>query len=333
MELILFVGDCNEELSEEAKAYDSSAFLIQNSNYKKILKQFEKKLDQTIVAYTSMADLPKVTETLSFFYEILNIASKIFYRPPETWSDEDSESEFHSMQRLTEYYLFNIQCKKNNVNGLNLDHWTKKCNFLKLQDTPTEPGNTLWVAGCSITEGVGVDIENRYANYLSQSLQRSLVMLGKGGTGNEFAADQILRSDIKSTDIVVWGLTSEFRSTEWDSKNNDILNINPYNFEESEKGNLDGMSIGTRLYKSITSINQVINFCRKVGCLLYIFPILPSENLVLQICNYPEFCSLLHRSVFIDLGSDNSHPGPKQHAWYAEEMLKHINKNNYDEDK
>ena len=33
--------------------------------------------------------------------------------------------------------------------------------------------------------------------------------------------------------------------------------------------------------------------------------------------------------MFIDLGSDNDHPGPKQHQYYAEKILNLIKENNH----
>jgi len=324
MELTLFVGDCDEMLASEAKKHDSSAFLIDKKNYKKIIKKIKNDDSSHITAYTSAADMPKIKSTESVFHIVLNLADKIYYYPPKIWSDADNKDELHSMEQLTEYFLYDINTRKNNVIGLNLNKWSEKYNFLMLENLPKSEKNNLWVAGCSMTVGVGVEEHERYANIVAKSLNNNLVMLGKGGTSNEFAADQILRSDIKSKDIVIWGLTSEFRATEWNSKNNSIKNLNPYNFHESEKGNLESMSLQTRLYKSLTCINQVINFCQKVGCSLYIFPIIPSENLVLLLAQYEEFYMLPYKPSLIDKGSDNLHPGPKHHEWYAEEILKVI---------
>ena len=328
MNLKLFVGDCDEYLANEAKKYDSTAFLIDFGNYKKILKNNSKVKNTSIVAYTSAADLPKITSSNSAFFDILNIAEEIYYCPPLVWSDANTDRELHSMQKITEYFLYEINNRKNNVNGLDLTHWKEEYNFLQLEDYPKSKDSNIWIAGCSITEGVGVDTEQRYGNLLAKSLDKSLVMLGRAGTSNEFAADQILRSDIKSTDIVIWGVTSEFRATEWNKISNDVHSINPYNFEKSETGNLETLSLETRLYKSIISINQVINFCQKVGCSLYIFPIISSENLVLLLAQYEEFYMLPYKPDFIDKGTDNEHPGPKQHQWYADKMLKAIRKQN-----
>lgn len=328
MKLTLFVGDCDEMLASEAKKHDSSAFLIDKKNYKKIIKQNDTMLDGCITAYTSAADMPKMKADEAVFHSVLDSADKIYYYPPKKWSDADNnvDNELHSVEKITEYFLYDINVRKNNVIGLNLNKWAEKYNFLKLENLPKSEKNNLWVAGCSMTAGVGVEEHERYANIVAKSLDKNLVMLGKGGTSNEFAADQILRSNIKSKDIVIWGLTSEFRSTEWNSKNNSIKNLNPYNFDVSEKGNLESMSLETRLYKSFTCINQVINFCQKVGCFLYIFPIIPSENLILLLAQYEEFYMLPYKPSLIDKGTDNLHPGPKHHEWYAEEILKVINR-------
>ena len=131
-------------------------------------------------------------------------------------------------------------------------------------------------------------------------------MLAKPGSGLEFQKDQILRSDIRSGDTVIWGLTHELRRPTWTDEGVTTTDISIETFEE------------TGIYLSVTSIFQVINFCRKIGARLILMPIICSESIKLGLAHVPEFLSLPYQSDFIDLGSDDLHPGPQQHRAWAD---------------
>ena len=54
-------------------------------------------------------------------------------------------------------------------------------------------------------------------------------------------------------------------------------------------------------------------------------PILCSENFRLMLNPLPEFYQLPYQTKYIDIGNDNLHPGPGQHQFYADAILKIIN--------
>lgn len=321
--LTLFVGDTTQELANYANSHGSS-IMASKWNYKKLIKQSK---TNDIVAHASFGDLGKTSKTESPFYTLLLAANSIEYHPPERWSDHSDTYQLHSMQRITEYYLYDINLLKKNVTGLTLDHWTKNIKYLQLVDTRTTPGENLWISGASADHGVGIAPNQRYGQLLADSLELPVNFLThpeSHGTSIEWAADQILRSDMRKSDILVWGLTSEYRATEWNSAKNSIKNINPYDFEASEQGSLAIISEENRLYKALIAINQVENFCNKIGVQLILFPLLASESLRLHLSDKRCYIENPYQIGFIDYGSDGMHPGPQQHQCWADDIELHI---------
>jgi hypothetical protein len=83
------------------------------------------------------------------------------------------------------------------------------------------------------------------------------------------------------------------------------------------------------LYHQLTDVFKVINFCDKIGARLIIANIL-DDIIPTYIKDYPGFVQLNSNpnrdaeKMFIDLGTDQVHPGPKMHRYYADEILKKI---------
>jgi len=309
--LKLFVGDNTQELADYANLHFNSV-LITSSNYKQLIKQSK---TQDIVGHTSFSDLGKTTKTESPFHTLLSAADSIEYYPPEKWSDHSDTYQLHSMQRITKYYLYDVNLLKKNVTGLTLDHWTTDIKYLKLVDTRKTSGQNLWISGCSISHGVGVNLDQRYGQLLADGLALPVNFLTSIGSSIEWAADQILRSDIMSGDIIVWGLTSEYRACEW--KDGKLYHINTHDFDASETGSLAIVSEENRLFKALIAINQVENFCNKIGAQLIAFPIISTESLRLHLSNNKSYFETNYQIGFYDYGSDGTHPGALQHQkWY-----------------
>ncbi len=316
MSITLFVGDCDSTVAEQATGFDPSAYLVDFSNYKKFLEQDSLE----VTAYTSLADLPKITETESVFYQVLQKADVIYYCPPKKWSDYTDEFALQNMQQLTEYFLYLMHRQKNNVQGLALLKY-KKNSYLKLQSKRKSNDQAqLWIAGCSVTAGVGVDPDQRFAVLIAENFGGQFVDLAKAGSSIEFAADQILRSDIRNGDWVIWGLTSEYRALIWDQKSDQGTSINSCTFDYKRTNKADDIVEETRLYKAVISYSQVENFCQKIGARLIAIPIICSEALQLMLHDHECYYQIPYMPCFLDLGSDNLHPGPKHHQWIAEQI-------------
>jgi len=306
--MILFVGDIDESVKNAALAYSTHAFLVDTSNFEKVLVS----KSEDLVVYISFADLPKMTKTRNVFFEVLDRADQIYYVPPKKWSDHSAEFDHWSQQRITEYLLHEINRKKKNVIGLKLPSWHDS-PYLQLSDVRQGTARQLWIAGCSIPHGVGVKISQRFGCLLAGKLDLPVSHLTRSGTGIPWAADQILRSDIRSGDVVVWAVTSEYRYCVWNKR---LDHINAYSFQNLEDRNI-GSSLENMIYRACTSIHQVINFCHKTGAKLVLLPTISSETLRLVFHDCINWYSPDYHYGYIDIGSDGIHPGPLQHTEWA----------------
>ena len=301
MTITLFVGDNNQELADFAKQHNPAAFLVNTSNYKFFLST---EYSKDITVYSSFSDLPKITSTDAVFFEVLKKADNIFYHPPLKWSDHSNNFSWNRNQTITEYFLYHIKLIKNNVQGLDLTSY-QQSTYLPLADQRKTTEKQLWVVGCSISHGTGVASNEKFGTLISNKLNLIVSHLTANGTSIEWAADQILRSDIRKGDVVIWGLTQEVRAPL--VSNGQI---------KSEK-NLDILLNETRLYKAVTGVYQVVNFCKNTSARLILLPVICSEQLQLLIHDLDEYYQLPYRPKFLDLGIDNLHPGPIQHQEWA----------------
>jgi hypothetical protein len=204
------------------------------------------------------------------------------------------------------------------------------------QMRPTEEP-VLWVAGCSITDGYGVDESERYGKLLSNRLNLSEVLLAKCGSSILYSADQLLRSDIRAGDIVVWGLTNLSRIEVWE--NSDFKSRTVCTYDTLDKShqywNLDYFESPTQVLISIRMILQVVNFCKKIGARLYLANLLDLTWIPIMFGKYNNFINFARsaeseiRVIHIDLGTDNQHPGPKQHQHYADSIFNLIEGNKH----
>jgi len=311
MTINLFVGDNDTSLAKIAQKSNSAAFLIKHSNYKIFLSSEHA---EDITAYTSFSDLPKISQINSIFFEVLKKADKIFYCPPKVWSDYSVNFSWNTNQTITEYFLYLINLTKNNVQGLDLTHY-QNSSYLNLVDCRKTNETQLWVAGCSISHGAGVREHEKFGTLISNKLNLPVSHITKGGSSLEWAKDQILRSDIRKNDIIIWGLTQEVRAPK------------AFNGKIITETNPDFLLNETALYKAVTSVHQVVNFCRKISAQLILVPVICSERLQLLIHNLDEYYQLPYQIGFLDLGTDKIHPGPIQHQVWADTICKKLSKN------
>ena len=194
MTIKIYVGDINNDLAEIAMADNPTARSIDQHSYKEFidivtnpsLKEFYTGMFGSIVGYTSLADLPKLSENNNnnVVCDVLNLADKIYYHPPKVWSDA-------TMQQLTELILQDFSLEKNNVYNLNLPNYTEL--YTKLVDGRRTPDQQLWISGCSVSHGVGVTQEQRYGQLIADSLGLPVSFLTEGGSSIPWAVDQLPR--------------------------------------------------------------------------------------------------------------------------------------------
>lgn len=328
--LTIFLGDIDYHLSTVAKGHDASAWLLNHNNYKTIT---ETKLKNSTTVYTSLGDLPP---NLEIVYDILSRADVIFYCPPKQWSDQklvDIVDPGSSIQGLTEILLALLP---SSVQINNFVATYKDPN--PVVDTRKTKSKQMWVAGCSISHGIGVKTDEKYGSLIAKQLNLSCSFLTRPGTAMDWAADQILRSDIKKNDLVIWGLTNPERLTYiHDNQLLEGVTIMTYDDHPEYKKIVSPENLYSQqnIYKHFYALHQVINFCNKAGAKLFLvgilnglncfLPFLKSQKNYIHVPYTLEFNKSQIKTSFIDLGTDLEHPGPKQHIQYKQLILNKIN--------
>lgn len=304
-EITIFVGDIFRDLRKRAQGFDPGASLITSRNYNRLLPG---------TYYVSLGDLENATQLIS----VLLQATTVVYSPPQSWSSIEmkgaTENCFVKVSGIVPVCNFSPPVAKN------------LSAFLEIQDDRKSHQQQLWVAGCSIAAGVGIPSDERYGQLIANALELPVSFLAKSGSSIAWQADQILRSDIKSNDIIVWGLPATARFPYY--IDNQIIHANKaLNILDRIKNivDIDIFDSDDLLYRNITSIYQVINFCKKINAKLVLANF---RSLILSeyLNTHQEFINLanLPDLEFIDLGSDNSHPGKKQHKFYSDQLIKKI---------
>jgi hypothetical protein len=221
--------------------------------------------------------------------------------------------------------------------------WVEDLNhnfFNSLIKTRHIDNTVLWTVGCSVTYGIGVDPEQRWGSLLSKELYLPEISLSIPGGSIGWAADQILRSDIRAGDIVVWGLTDVSRVEYSNNWALEAIPVTGYSAlpKKLQHYNLDYFDSQTKFLQAIKAILQVNNYCEKIGSKLYMINLMDTCYFNVVFHTMPNYidCAVERNHYgyndplnFIDLGTDGHHPGPKQHQHYAEQILKLIKENNY----
>jgi hypothetical protein len=324
MTINLYVGGTDSELADAAQAADPRAWLIDHSNCVDFLSNPPV---NDVTVYTSLGDLPKVSTDRFVIHQLLDLADNIYY---VTHNDEN--------QIYLESILFSIGQQKNNVYNLKLSKYSTETYTDLVSDRHSEQSQ-LWISGCSISHGVGVDVTQRYGQVVANSLNLPVSFLTAGGSSISWAVDQIVRSDVRAGDIVILGLTEEVRFPYW-TTNNEVWHVTP---SYQTQNQISSTNLTTNLidrlitddncfYQSIIRIHQLVNFCNKIDAKLLILGLLSSPALALHLNNIDSF--VYYRNFkspyrYVDLGTDIKHPGPQQHQLYADFCQAALKKLNY----
>lgn len=311
----VYVGDVTSEVAEIAKSADPASSLIDTTNFNNLLPG---------TYYTSLGD----TGSYNNLSRVLAQSHKIVYCEPTTaWSD--TKKGFSEMKRWTEFLVQRF-CSWTTVEFYTpvpaLDDLQ-----LELADTRKINDPQLWIAGCSISHGVGVDDSEKYGTLLSASLNMPVSFLTENGSSIIWAKDQICRSDIRAGDIVVWGLTQAMRFPYYNGYLHHVVagyySQHPY-FNNTIP--MTELSSKNTFYRAMTSIHQVIQYCKKVDAKLVLCGMLVDDNFLPWLYNLPNYVQfygypeLSEGKRFLDLGTDSQHPGPVTHQWYADTILKKL---------
>jgi hypothetical protein len=313
--IVIYVGDVGEYLCSLACSVDPCSQLITQDNFRDL---------QSGTYYTSIGDF----SDLNSFGLTLQQANKIIFAPPNKWSDEVKTVSL--MRNWTEDYLKVFDASRQ-VENYSPKFSYNQTTILSLADRRKTQDKQLWIAGCSVSHGVGVTHNTRYGQLLATQLNREASFLTQSGSSIIWAADQILRSDIYPGDIVVWGLTSSSRVPYYD--NNFLNHVNAYALKVNDviksKITPDHLTSDDLFYRTLTSVFQVINFCQKINATLVIASVL-DDSIVSYIKDHSNLIMLYKMwgrdpdNLCIDLGSDGEHPGIKTHQFYADQIYQKI---------
>lgn len=327
---ILIVGDVTQELSDWVKTVYPNGQLLTNDNFGSI---------ESSVCYTSVADLS--IDRLSL---VLESAGRVIYHAPTEWSSIDAERE-------TVTILLNCQ---RTVEDFNFTQDPN--NMLRLIDSRTSESSQVWITGCSMADGFGIDKHQRYGQLVADQLSLPASFLTTVATSIPWAADQLLRSKLKAGDIVVWGLTGVNRYSSYKNKIETHVISNSFNsvgvttrrqrtlletrqpvleIQKEFETNLtkltkdDIATLQSRLLEedlllyAVKSIYQVINVCELLGVKLVLFAHNISTDdfhniLIRYVSQRKEFLVIANE---IDQADDGLHPGPKTNKLWAEQIL------------
>jgi hypothetical protein len=304
--ITLFVGDVTEDLANTAKIFDSSAFLIENSNFEDFLNS---EYDDVCV-YTSLGDLPK---NISIFLKLLLKADEIFYHPPKVWSDDE-------MKQAT---LFALASVSNNKKVHNLP---QKIATNSRQNQESQ----LWIFGSAASKGVGIDIGKTYWELLSTELDIHAECISEYYASIRWTANEIMNSDISENDIIIWELPC-YKLVDFLNKD-DIIEYSYTNHRDEDR-----VKDKDDVFQTIKIINQITNFCNKLKTKLIIFDIniYKNKNLLAHLISNPNYHIYINKNFFsdpsaityIDTSSDETVllPGPRQHLAYKDFLLNIIN--------
>lgn len=325
MSIVIFFGDNDTTIADKAKMYNPAAYLLDTENYKNFLSSVSK----NCVCYTSLSDLPK---DLSIVVSILLTADTIIYSPPVTWSDQKKinlDNITNCIQGLTESLLIHIS---NIKKVIDIDLCIEQKYNIDLADERKTDNKQLWIAGCSISHGIGVDVHERYGSLLSQELDLPCSFLTCPSSSIQWAATQILQSDLRSGDILCWGITNFSRIPFYYENKLQHIFANYYKLNKNFYKILpiELLTSENTLFQNLQSIRTVTNFCEKLGVQLIMFNVLHDNHLNRTLKKekyYYQFQYLLNKNyntyqshglfVFDDLGNDNQHPGPITHQKFC----------------
>jgi hypothetical protein len=313
--IVVYLGDTDEYLCKLACSKDANAKHLTNNNVDNLTSG---------TYFTSLGDL----DGLFNLGKVLQQADKIIYAPPPdgNWSGGDT------MKNWTEEYLRTFSFRVY-IENFSLPVIDNHKSILKLADKRQTDDPQIWIAGAGVSHGVGINEHERYGQLLANQLNLPASFLTSGSESVAWASDQILRSDIRAGDIVVWGLPYDrpVRTSpslyQWYTQS--LYYINQFSQQSLDTEILPNADF----YQNLTSIHQVINFCDKIKSNLIIASFL-DNNIIYYLKDVENLIVLSgiwgkdYDELFLDCGWDNHHPGPVTHKFYADEIYKKISELN-----
>lgn len=318
-ELTICVGDIDGDVVQHALSLDPNAYFIGKANAKNLSPS-------PGVAYTSLGDFDNIYD----FLFVLKQATNLIYVETSQWSDQSTAYEFYSMEKSTlvclhicrSYFKIPVQNLPDLPNLIQ--------NPLSPRQTQT---NQIWICGCSVSHGLGVKPDQRYGALIEESMNLPASYLTCPGSSIDWAADQILSSDIRCDDIVIWGLTDCTRYQLYRNWKHYHITVGQYAQHDWLQSLISIDLLGSHqiLFQSLAKINQVKRFCQNAKVRLFLVDILSPIELGAYLVTDENFISVSDFAndslrSYLDYGDDKRHPGPLTHQLYAKKILQKLSK-------
>lgn len=300
-------------------------------------------------------------------YRTLLNAKEVIYCATNSWSS--LESRYHTIGWMN--YISNLRKVKmlraSMYGAGTVDFKSPEFNkptFLEPVQGRQTDGPQIWMAGCSFTNGHGLEHRDlRFGQLFADSIGLPVSFLAMNGASNQWTADQILKADIRESDIVFWGVTGIARSTIYTEEKPWPITINMLDKQKPVYQRLivDNNKIAPMrrmiteefllsdhsFFESVNHIEQVKNHLQMINAKHLIgyfadldFPYLDHMGRMMHYIvakqdphmfvirpEYP-WADIITRSPE-DTNNDDTpvhHPGPQQHQIYANDLLELYNK-------
>ena len=288
--------------------------LLTESNLKKAISSF-----RTHDYHTSIEDLHLKIKDID--YLLSNVKHSVDFLNFDEFNNITKTSQIHST------LLYRLGSAFPNLTDRNdlLESWLKATvnQETKAKAQRTKP--PLWVAGCSMSSAEGVKDDQRWGHLVAEELDLEEVNLAYPGQSIWYSADQLLRSDIRKGDQVVWQLTATTRVNviENDELVGFALKEAVSNPTCQKLFTIDWYDSDTKKILDLRSIAQVRKVMDKIGARLYLVNMMRDSYIDTILGNDNDFLSF-NAPSYKDFGTDKQHPGPLQHQEYAKQITKVI---------
>jgi hypothetical protein len=191
-----------------------------------------------------------------------------------------------------------------------------------VNNRPTGPA--LWVFGCSHSHGVGLlPDEKRFGEIVAESLNLPLMLISKPGSSLNWSTRNLVASDIKIGDVVIWQLTTPHRVSQYNGVETTEIML----ARSTDRCLLEIFDDDQVFFNHINLLNFGVRYLRSIGVKFVIVSLLPKlENFfyeyLVEYSKYPEYCYT--PDCQLDLGTDRVHVGPLSHQALAQRLLDHI---------
>lgn len=179
---------------------------------------------------------------------------------------------------------------------------------------------TLWVYGCSHSHGTGLrNSSESYGSHLANYLKLPLKLITKPGSSTHWSLRQLVNSNLKQDDIVIWQITSPYRLSYFNEKHvQEIVLSNSNN-----RNLIETYTNEQCFFLQLSYLNIGVRYLRSIG-VKFIVVSVDSRDMEFNFgySQYPEFYCATDFAV--DKGTDNLHFGPLSHKNLALSLLNRI---------